>query len=96
MDFHHDTSFRSILEDDSISSTSKTNIHFWSNKGLGLWLVTRSFIRLFCIAHSTFTLALHFHLGLIQTLAFSLLTCECGHRLDASNMHLVHYPFGNH
>jgi hypothetical protein len=36
MDFHHDTSFRSILEDDSISSTSKVYIHSCSNKGARL------------------------------------------------------------
>jgi len=33
MDIHHDTSFRSILKDDSISSTSKVYIHYCSNKG---------------------------------------------------------------
>jgi hypothetical protein len=28
MDFHHDTSFKSILDDDSISSTSRAHIQF--------------------------------------------------------------------
>jgi hypothetical protein len=46
-----------------------------------------------CLAHFIFTSALHFYLGLIQPLTFSLLTCECGHGLDASNMHLTHCPF---
>jgi hypothetical protein len=39
MDFHHDTSFRSILEDDSISLTFKIHIHSCLGKGVGLWLV---------------------------------------------------------
>jgi hypothetical protein len=56
MDIHHDTSFRSILEDDSISSTFKAYIHFCLGKGAGLWLVVRPFIRLFHIAHFIFTL----------------------------------------
>jgi hypothetical protein len=33
MDIHHDTSFRSILEDDSISFISKSCIHFCLGKG---------------------------------------------------------------
>ncbi len=52
MDFHHDTPFRSILEDDSIPLTSRTCIHFCSSKGARLWLVVRSSICLFCITHS--------------------------------------------
>jgi hypothetical protein len=32
---------RSILEDDSISSTSEAHIHSCLNKGVGLWLVVR-------------------------------------------------------
>ncbi len=35
MDIHHDTSFRSILEDDSISSTSKARIRSYLGKGQG-------------------------------------------------------------
>ncbi len=93
MDFHHDTSFKSILENDSISSTSKTHIHFCSNKGAGLWLVVRPSIHSFRITHSIFTSTLHFHLGLIQPLTFSLLMCECGHILDAFGMHLIHCLF---
>ncbi len=65
MDFHHETSFRSILEDDSISSASRTCICSCSSKGVGLWLVVKSSMHLFHIAHFTFTLALHFCFGFI-------------------------------
>jgi len=41
MDIHHDTSLRSILEDDSISSTSKVCIHSYLNNGARLWLIAR-------------------------------------------------------
>jgi hypothetical protein len=44
MDIQHDTSFRSILEDDSISLASKTHIHFRLTKGVGLWLIIKSSI----------------------------------------------------
>ncbi len=94
MDIHHDTSFRSILEDDSISSASKTHIHFFSGKGAGLWLVIRPSICLFHIPHSTFTLAQCFHFSLIQPLTFSLFTCECGHGLGTFGTHLVYGMFG--
>jgi hypothetical protein len=53
MDSHHDTSVRSILEDDSISSTSKAHICSCLGKGAGLWLIAKP-----SIAHSTFTLML--------------------------------------
>jgi len=43
MDIHHDTSFRAILEDDSISSTSKARIH--SCLGKGAWLLGHLSIR---------------------------------------------------
>ncbi len=65
MDIHHNTSFRSILEDDFISLTSRAHIHFCSTKGVGLWLIIKSFIHSFRITHFTFTLMLHFYLGLI-------------------------------
>jgi len=39
MDFRHDTSFRSILEDDSISLASRAHIYSCSGKGAGLWLL---------------------------------------------------------
>jgi hypothetical protein len=94
MDIHHDTSFRSILEDDSISSTFRARIQFCSGKGVGLWLVVRPSICLFHITHIIFTLTLHFHLGLIQPLASSFLTCECGHRLDVFGTHLICCLFG--
>ncbi len=91
MDIHHDTSFRFILEDDSISLASKARIHSCSNKGAKLWLVVRPSIRLFCIAHFIFISVLHFYFGLIQPLTFSFLTCECGHKLDTFGTHLDCY-----
>jgi hypothetical protein len=94
MDILHDTSFRFILEDDSISLTSKACIH--SSKGARLWLVARLFICSFHIAHSIFTSTLHFRLGLIQPSAFNFFTCECGHVLDTSSTHLTHCPFGGY
>jgi hypothetical protein len=93
MDFHRDTSFRFILEDDSISLASRVHICSCLSKGARLWLVVRSFIPSFRIAQFTFTSALCFCLGLIQPSTFSLLKCDCGHRLDTSNMHLVHCLF---
>jgi hypothetical protein len=65
MDIHHDTSFKFILEDDSISSTSKAHICSCSGKGVWLWLIAKPFIRLFHITHFTFTSTLHFCLILI-------------------------------
>jgi hypothetical protein len=95
MDIHHDTSFKSILEDDSISSTSRAHIHYCLGKGARLWLVVRPSIYSFHITHFTFTLALNFCLDLIQPLTFNLFTCECGHRLDTSCTHLTHCAFGS-
>jgi hypothetical protein len=57
-------------------------------------LIVRPFIHLFCIAHSTFTSTLRFRFDLIQPLAFSFFTCECGNGLGAFNTHLTCYPFG--
>ncbi len=94
MDTHHDTSFRSILEDDFISSTVRARIHFCSSKGVELWLVVKPFILSFWIPYFTFILTLRFQLNLIHPSAFNLFTCECGHELDASNMHLARCPFG--
>jgi hypothetical protein len=37
---------------------------------------------------------LRFCFSLIQPLAYSLFTCECGHGLDTSDMHLTCCPFG--
>jgi hypothetical protein len=87
MDFHHDISFRSILEDDSISSTFRATFIFVRAKKARLWLIVRSFIHLFHITHNIFTSALHFHFDLIQPLTFNLFMCECGHKLDVSNTH---------
>jgi hypothetical protein len=94
MDIHHDTSLRSIFKDDSIFLTSRTCIHSCSGKGAGLWLVARSSICSFFIAHSTFTLELHFCFNLIQPFASNLFTCECEHGLDAFGTHLAHCLFG--
>jgi hypothetical protein len=94
MDIHHDVSFKFILEDDSISLTSRVHIHFCSSKGVRLWLVVRPSFCLFCIAHFIFTSMLCFHPGLIQPLAFSFTMCECEHRLEASGTHLSCYLFG--
>jgi hypothetical protein len=94
MDIHHNTSFKSILEDDSISSTSKAHIHSCSGKGARLWLVVRPTIRSFHITHFTFTSTLNFCLDSIQPSTFNLFTWECGHGLDASSTHLIHCAFG--
>jgi hypothetical protein len=94
MDIQHNTSFKSILEDDSIPSTSKAHIHSCSSKGARLWLVVRPSIHSFHITHFTFTSALSFCLDLIQHLTFNLFTCECGHELDAFGTHLTHCAFG--
>jgi hypothetical protein len=94
MDIHHNTSLRSILEDDYISSTFKTHIPFCLSKGVGLWLVVKPFIYSFCITHFIFSSMLHFCFSLIQPSASNLFTYECGHELDASGMHLTHCLFG--
>ncbi len=94
MDIHHDTSFRSILEDNSISLISTAHICSYLIKWVRLWLIARPSICSFHIAHFTFTLALCFCFGLIQPLAFSLFPCECGHGLSVSSMHLAQCPFG--
>jgi hypothetical protein len=94
MDIHHNTSVRSLLEDDSISLAFKACICSCLGKGVGLWFITRPSIHSFHIARSTFTSTLHFHLSLIQPLTFSFLTCDYGHGLDTFDMHIVCCPFG--
>jgi hypothetical protein len=42
MDIHHDTSFRSTLEDDSISLTFRAHVCFWGH-GYG-WLLSHLFV----------------------------------------------------
>ncbi len=37
---------------------------------------------------------MHFGFGLIQLSACSLFMCECEHKLDTFDMHLVHCLFG--
>jgi hypothetical protein len=81
-----------ILEDDSISSTFRAHIHFCLGKGTGLWLMVKPSIYSFHIAHSTFTLELCCHFGLIQPSTFNLFTCECGHGLNTYGTH-VKCPF---
>jgi hypothetical protein len=93
MDLHHNTSLKSILEDDSISSTSRVRICFCLRKVAGLWLVVRLFICSFHIAHFSFASTFCFCFNLIQPSIFSLLTCECGHELNAFGTHLVHCSF---
>ncbi len=88
---HHDSSFRSILEDDPISSTFKAHIHFCSSKGSGLWLIVKPSIYSFHITHFIFTSTLHFHFDLIQPLAFNFFMCEYGHGLDTYGTHLSHF-----
>jgi hypothetical protein len=64
MDIHHDTSFGSILEDDSISLAPKAYICFCLDKGVGLWLIVRPSICSFHITHYIFTSTLDFCLSL--------------------------------
>jgi hypothetical protein len=94
MNFHHNTSFRFILEDNSISLASKAYICSCLGKGTRLWLVVKPSICLFHIAHFMFALTLCFYLGSIRPSTSSLFACECEHGLDASGMHLVRYLFG--
>ncbi len=94
MDIHHNTSFRSILEDNYISSTSKARICFCSNKGVRLWLIVRSSICSFRIAQFTFISMVHFCFGLIQSSTSNLFACDCGYGLDASSTCLTCFSFG--
>ncbi len=64
MDIHQDTSFRFILEDDSISSTFKACICSCSSKGAGLWLLVKPSIYLFCIP------TIYFHLNIVFLFRF--------------------------
>jgi hypothetical protein len=91
MDIHHNTSFRSILQDDFISLTSKALICSCLSKGARLWLIVRPSISLFHIAHFIFISTLCFHL--IQLSASSFFTCECEHKLEASGTHSTYCPF---
>jgi len=94
MDIHHDTSLRFIFEDDFVFLPFKACIHFSLGKRVRLWLVVRSFICSFRIAHSIFTLTLRFCFSLIQPSTYNIFTCECGHGLDTSGMHLTCCLFG--
>ncbi len=77
MDIHQNTSFKFILEDDSISFTSKAHIHFCLGKGIRLWLIIRPSIYSLFIAHSTFTSMMHFCLSLtMMHLALNFLSCH--------------------
>ncbi len=57
-DIHHSAFLRFILEEDSISLTSKACICFCLCKGSRLWLIVRPSICSFHITHFTFILAL--------------------------------------
>jgi hypothetical protein len=94
MNIHHNTSLRSILENDSIFSTSKAHIRSCSDKGAKLWLVIKPSIHSFHITHFIFTLVLHFHLYVIQPSTSNLLMCENEHGLNTSSTHLARCPFG--
>ncbi len=65
MDIHHNTSFKPILEDDSIFSISKSTSTFVQARGHGYgWLLGHLFY-LFCIAYFTFTSTMCFCFSLI-------------------------------
>ncbi len=76
MNFHHDTSLRSILENDSISSSSRAHICSCSGKG-NKAMVGCQAIYLFILHHT-----LYFHLSIAFSLQFdqpstsSTFTCE--------------------
>jgi hypothetical protein len=89
MDIHHDSSFKSILEDDSIFSSFKARICSYLRKGARLWLIVRPSICSFHITHFIFTFTLRFCFNLIQPSTFSLFTCECGHGLNTFGTHLA-------
>jgi hypothetical protein len=52
MNIHHDTSLKSILEDDFVFSIFRTCICSCLGKGAKLWLIVRPSICLFHMAHS--------------------------------------------
>jgi hypothetical protein len=91
MNIHHDTSFNSILEDDSILSSSRACIHSCLGKGSRLWLVAKPPICSFSITHSTFTLVLHFVLVWfnLRHLIFSRASVDMGWTHLASNLNLL-------
>jgi hypothetical protein len=95
MDIHHDSSFKSILVDDSISSSFKAHIFSYLKKGARLWLIVKPSICLFHITHFIFTFTLRFYFNLIQPSTFSLFTCDCGYGLDTFGTHLAHCLFRN-
>jgi hypothetical protein len=94
MDIHHDKSFRSILEDDSISLTSRAYIYFCSAKGVGLWLIIRPFIYLFHIAHFTFISTLHFVSIWFNFQHLVFFMCEYTHGLNTFDTDLTSCLFG--
>jgi hypothetical protein len=94
MNIRHNTSLKSILEDDSISSTSIARMCSCLCKGVGLWLIVRPSIHSFRITHFIFILALHFRFNLIQPSTFNLFMCDYGHELETFSMHLTCCPFG--
>jgi len=71
------------------SWSSRAHICSCLGKEAGLWLIIRPYIHLFHITYFALILMFCFYLGLIQPLASSLFTCECGHGLKAFSMHLT-------
>jgi hypothetical protein len=91
MDIHHDTSFKFILEDDSISSASRAHIRSSSCKGVGLWLVVNH-LSIHFTSHILFSPQRYVFISIWFSLR-NLLMCECEHRLDAYGTHLARYLF---
>jgi hypothetical protein len=83
----------SILEDDSIFSSSRGSYLFLFKQG-GKAMVGSYAIYLF-VSHRTFYFHLNVAFSFWFDLAFEFLfMCECGHRLDAYGKHLVCCSFG--
>jgi len=87
IDFHHNTSLRSILKDDSISSSFRAHICSCLGKGVGLWLVVKPFIRLFRITHFNVSFQ-HFIFILVLFKPYHLIFPHVN--VDMGWMHLAH------
>jgi hypothetical protein len=92
MDIHHDTSFRSVLEDDSFLMLLEPTFAFVGAKGgamVDYWAIYMY------VPHRTlyFHINNNFCLSLIQPSKSSLFMCECGHGSNASGTHLTCCPF---
>ncbi|KAG6556932.1 hypothetical protein Mapa_001347 [Marchantia paleacea] len=51
MESHHDTTFSSIMHDDSLSITSRIHIPSLLGKGRGIWLIAQSSLLLLSTSH---------------------------------------------